>query len=60
VNIAKYTKFIAAIVGFVVVVGQVAADGIIDAADAGVIVTAAVTAAAVFGFKNKPAAPPEG
>ena len=53
-NLGKYAKFIAAFVGFVAVFGQVTADGSIDSAEAGVLVTAAITAGAVFQFKNKP------
>lgn len=55
-NLGKYAKFVAAFVGFVAVLGQVSADGNIDSAEAGVLVTAAITAGAVFGFKNKPQA----
>lgn len=52
----KYSKFIAAAAGFLIVLGQVLADGEVSAAEWGVLGTAAATAAAVFGVKNKPAA----
>jgi hypothetical protein len=51
-NVSKYSKFIAALGGFVAVVVSVTSDGVIDANDAGAIVTAAVAAGAVFWVRN--------
>ncbi len=52
---ARYSKFIAAIVGFLTVGGQVIEDGTITTAEWGLLATAAATALAVFGLRNKPA-----
>lgn len=52
---SAYSKFIVALAGFLGVLASVGADGQITSAEAGATVTAAITAAAVFQVKNKPA-----
>ncbi len=51
----KYSKFIAAAAGVAAVFGQVAADGSISLAEAGLLSTAIASAAAVFFVRNQPA-----
>lgn len=53
VNVSKYSKFIAALGGFIAVLVAVSTDGAIDTNDAAAIVAAAVSAGAVFGVRNK-------
>lgn len=49
---AQYSKFIAAVAGFLALVAQVLADGSVTSLEWGELATGAATAAAVFRLKN--------
>lgn len=53
IKLKGYSKFVAAIAGFVAVIGVAALDGEITDSEAAVILSAAITAGAVFRAPNK-------
>lgn len=54
---SKYSKTLVALAAFVALLGQALANGSIDAAEGGALLTALVGVAAVFAVRNRPADP---